>query len=314
MRTLIIPMALSTLLGVLSSPGMEPVVRGEAPRDMSKNARDSIAMAIEKDRKETEQWLKSSPSSYLAAIQRVDFGERTKLTVGRAEDNDVRIDDREVAEHHLSVTVMGDSFRVDAEDPGAFFSTSGPAVRSASVGPSAVKVGRFSIRLSHQRFPSLIVFDPSSARFEEYRGLKYFPVNLAYRFVLSLKANPRADTVEILSTRGNRRKGLRVGWFDFKVGKTACRLEVTRLLEPGMLENSYSVFFRDRTSGKESYPVGRYVEVEQLADKHFILDFNSAYNPACAFSPHYNCPIPPEANNLRVRIPAGEMDAHYMEH
>jgi uncharacterized protein (DUF1684 family) len=313
MRTLFIPLALSTLLGVVSSPAVEHVIRGEDPRDMSKNARDSIVMALEKDRKETEQWLKSSPSSYLAAIQRVDFGDRTTLTVGRARDNDVQIDDREFAEHHLSVTVMGDSFRVDAKDSGASFLTNGPPVRSASVGPSSVKIGRFSIRLSHQKLPSLIVFDPSSARFQEYKGLKYFPVNLAYRYVLSLKASPRADTVEILSTRGNRRKGLRVGWFEFTVGKTACRLDVTRLLEPGILENSYSVFFRDRTSGKESYPVGRYVEVEQQADKRFILDFNSAYNPACAFSPHYNCPIPPEANNLRVRIPAGEMDAHYVE-
>jgi uncharacterized protein (DUF1684 family) len=139
-------------------------------------------------------------------------------------------------------------------------------------------------------------------------------VDLSYRYILPLKANPRKDTVVILSTRGNRRKALRVGWFEFEVGKTACRLEVNRLLEPGVGEKSYSVFFRDLTSGTESYAVGRYVEAEQLPGGRFLLDFNSAYNPACAFSPHYNCPIPPMANDLQVRIPAGEMDAHYMEH
>jgi uncharacterized protein (DUF1684 family) len=310
----IVPLALIMLLAPFSNPAIESVVRTEDTRDVSKDERDSITAAIEKERKETEQWLKSSPSSYLATIQRVDFGDRITLTVGRAEDNDVRVDDPEVAPHHLAVTVTADSFLVEAKDPDALFLTSGRAVRSASVGPSAVKIGRFSIRLSHQRFPALIVFDPSSPRFAAYKGLRYFPVDLAYRFVLSLKANPRPDTVVILSTRGNRRNALRVGWFEFEVGTTACRLEVTRLLEPGVSEKSYSVFFRDLTCGTESYPVGRYVEAEQLEDGRFLLDFNSAYNPACAFSPHYNCPIPPKANDLQVRIPAGEMNAHYMDH
>jgi uncharacterized protein (DUF1684 family) len=314
MQYLIVPLAFSLLFGRITNPAMDSLARTDDTHVVDKDERDSIVAAIEKDRSDTERWLKSSPTSYLATIKRVDFGARATLAVGRAEDNDVRIDDPDVAQHHLTVTVTADSFRVEAKDPDAFFSTGGPALRSASVGPSAVKIGRFTVRLSHQRYPALIVFDPSSSRFAEYKGLRYFPVDLAYRYVLSLKANPRADTVVILSTRGNRRNALRVGWFVFEVGNRACRLEVTRLLEPGISEKSFSVFFRDLTCGEESYGVGRYVEAEQLADGRFVLDFNSAYNPACAFSPHYNCPIPPNANNLQVRIPAGEMDAHYLEH
>jgi uncharacterized protein len=281
---------------------------------LDKQMRDSITTAIEKDRRDTEEWLKTSPTSYLATVQRVDFENRTVLTLGREEDNDIRIDDPEVSAHHLSVTVIADSFRVEAVDPGARFSPGGAPVRSAIVGPSSVKVGRFIIRLSHQRFPALIVFDPSSERFGEYKGLKYFPVDLAYRYVLDLIANPLMDTVVIMSTRGNSRHALRVGWFEFEAGKKVCRLEVHRLLEPGVSEKSYSVFFRDLTSGNETYPVGRYVEAEMLPDGRFLVDFNAAYNPACAFSPHYNCPLPPRANDLPVRIPAGEMNAHYMDH
>ena len=100
----------------------------------------------------------------------------------------------------------------------------------------------------------------------------------------------------------------------FTVGKTECRLVATRLLEPGVGENDYSIFFHDQTCGKESYPMGRYVEAEKLEGGRFLIDFNRAYNPACAFSDHYNCPIPPKENHLNVRIPAGEMDAHYLEH
>jgi uncharacterized protein (DUF1684 family) len=132
--------------------------------------------------------------------------------------------------------------------------------------------------------------------------------------VLPLTRNPSPDTLVIMSTRGNQRRAERVGWFDFMVGKQAVRLEATRLLEPGVGEDDFGVFFRDATSGKESYALGRYVNVEKTDDGRYILDFNMAYAPACAYSPHYNCPIPPKANRLKVAIRAGEMDGHYMDH
>ncbi|HSQ74639.1 MAG TPA: DUF1684 domain-containing protein [Bacteroidota bacterium] len=268
----------------------------------------------ENERIQTEEWLKTSTSSYLATVQRVDFGDRLSLTVGRGKGNDVRVDDPEIADRHLRVTVRGDSFFVEHIDRGSQFSVRGTLLSSAVLPPSAIGIGRFTLRLSHQGYPGLIVFDPSSPRFSEYKGLKYFPVDLRYRYTLPLRLNPESDTVTILSTRGNRRKALRVGWFDFHAEGIACRLGVTRLLEPGVGEKSYSIFFRDLTCGQESDPLGRYVEAEAQRDGLFVLDFNNAYNPACAFSEHYNCPVPPEENHLAVRIPAGEMDAHYMEH
>jgi len=223
----------------------------------------------------------------------------------------VRIADAAVAAHHLRVTVVGDSFAVEALDPGATFRVKDEERRAARVGPSSIGIGRFGLRLSHQRFPAIIVFDPRSPRFAEYKGLQWFPVDPAYRYVLPLTPNPKPDTTVILSTRGNRRRAVRVGWFDFLVGRTRCRLEATRLLEPGVGENDLSVFFRDATTGRESCPVGRYVDPERLPDGHYVLDFNLGYNPACAVSDHYNCPIPPKANVLKVAIRAGEMDAHY---
>jgi uncharacterized protein (DUF1684 family) len=89
------------------------------------------------------------------------------------------------------------------------------------------------------------------------------------------------------------------------------RLEAHRLLEPGVDERSVSVFFRDATTGKETYAVGRYVDPERLPNGDWLVDFNNAYNPACATSPYYNCPIPSKANTLKVAIRAGEMDSHY---
>jgi uncharacterized protein len=271
---------------------------------------DSVTRAILADRADTEKWLKSDPSSYLATVQRTDFGTRTSMTVGSARDNDVVV--AGLAPHHLRVTVSGDAFHVEALDAGATFRRDSVALREGLLPPSTIRVDRFRIRLSHQGFPALIVFDPRSPRFRDYKGLRWYPVDLSLRFVAALTPNPRPDTVIILSTRGNRRRALRVGWFDLAVNGRPVRLEATRLLEPGVGENDVSLFFRDATAGHETYAVGRYVDPQRLPDGRWVIDFNQAYNPACAISTHYNCPIPPRENVLTVAIHAGEMDSHYL--
>lgn len=272
---------------------------------------EAVIREIEKDRAETREWLRSNPESYLAAVDRVDFGSKPALTVGQAEDNDVRLPSSDIEPHHLRITVSGDVFRVEATATNAYFKVKDEVRREATLGPVSIQVGRFHLRLSHQRFPAVIVFDPLSPRMREYKGLEYFPVDLSYRYELPLQRDPKAREITILSTRGHHRRAERVGWFNFLVGTTPCRLEATRLLEPGAGKDDLSIFFTDATSGKETYKLGRYVDVKRLSDGRYLLDFNLAYNPACAFSNYYNCPVPPKENALKVSIRAGEMDSHY---
>jgi len=292
---------------VLAAAGAVPA----GPATLTPAQRDAVIKELEKDRADTEQWLKSDISSYLATVDRRDFEQKKTLTVGRAADNDVRIDDPAFAAHHLRISVEGDQFRVEAIDPAARFTAEKTETRAALLKPSAIGVGRFQLRLSHQRYPAIIVFDPQSPHFKEYKGLKYFPPNLALRYELPLTPNPKPETVVIMSTRGNRRQATRVGWFDFAVEGKPARLEAVRLLEPGVGENDLGIFFRDATTGQESYALGRYVDVKKLENGRYLLDFNFAYNPACAFSDHYNCPIPPRENVLPMPVRAGEMDSHY---
>ena len=304
--------AIGTMTAIVLAAPARPVT-------LSPTEKAAVLKEIEKDRVDTQKWLQSDPTSYLATIDRRDFEQKKTLTVGRAADNDLRIDDPAVSAHHLRVTLEGDKFRVAAVDAAARFRTPGDKDskaatedrRDAVVDPSSIQIGRFLIRLSHQRFPGLIVFDPKSPRFKEYKGLKYFPPDLSYRYKLPLTPNPKPEIVIIMSTRGNQRRAERVGWFDFLVGTAPMRLEAVRLLEPGVGENDLGIFFRDATTGKESYELGRYVDVKKLPNGKFLLDFNFTYNPACAYSDHYNCPIPPKANVLPVAIRAGEMDSHY---
>jgi len=302
--------ALLPLAAMMAGCGETPPgTEAARPVTLEKPAAEKLVRKIEKERAETREWLRSSPRSYLAAIDRISFGDRLSLTVGSAAGNDVRLAASGIEPHHLKITAEGDQFRVQAVDERARFKLEKEDKREAVIDPSFIQVGRFSLRLSHQRFPAIIVFDPQSPRFREFKGLEYFPVDLSFRYELTLKRDPKP--VAILSTRGNQRRAERAGWLDFYVGETLCRLEATRLLEPGSGENDLSVFFRDATSGKESYPLGRYVDLEKLENGRYLLDFNLAYNPACAFSDYYNCPIPPKSNTLSVAIRAGEMDSHY---
>lgn len=69
--------------------------------------------------------------------------------------------------------------------------------------------------------------------------------------------------------------------------------------------------FRDATSGDTTYGAGRYLDnarpgLRAIDDSHVLIDFNFAYNPYCAYSPYFSCPLPPRENWLTARIEAGE--------
>ena len=299
------------LVCALAATSLMPAAAPPGPVKLSRAEAETAIKEIQKDRDDTQTWLRNDPTSYLATIDRRDFLGKKTLTVGRAADNDVRIDRAGVSPHHLRVAVDGDRFHVAAVDADARFTVGPDEKREARLDPSNITIGRFLLRLSHQRFPGIIVFDPESPRYKQYKGLKYFPIDLSYRYELPLAPNPRDETVVIMSTRGNQRRARRVGWFEFMVGQTPCRLEAVLLLEPGVGESDLGLFFRDATTGKDTYSLGRYLDVKKLPNGRYLVDFNFAYNPACAVSEHYNCPIPPKGNGLTVAIRAGEMDSHY---
>src|SRR5262249_53733366 len=146
---------LSTMLAALLLASRAGAVTPALPVHVSPVQTDSLRAACAADRADQEKTLRESPTSYLAAVARTDFGARPSLVVGRAADCDLRVDDPELASHHLRVSVAGDSFRVEALDDTANVLVGGTPTRQAIVPPSYVRVGRFTIRLSHQRFPAL---------------------------------------------------------------------------------------------------------------------------------------------------------------
>lgn len=79
--------------------------------------------------------------------------------------------------------------------------------------------------------------------------------------------------------------------------------------KPGF-EKHLFIPFNDETNGNETYGGGRFLDLTETGADTLILDFNLAYNPYCAYNHKYSCPIPPEENNLKIEVKAGEKKWH----
>jgi len=141
----------------------------------------------------------------------------------------------------------------------------------------------------------------------KFRGLEYYPPNADYRFELELHEHRDKKRLEIEDTGGNMRDFLRWGEFRFKIGDEECTLQAYKS-DPR--EKLLFIPFKDATSGKETYGAGRYIDREYerdcTPDGRWILDFNKAYNPWCAYSKNYVCPFVPPENWLKIPVLAGE--------
>jgi len=106
--------------------------------------------------------------------------------------------------------------------------------------------------------------------------------------------------VKVQTTTGQTRWYRRYGEFCFTIGGEESRLTIYQT------PHGFFLPFVDALAGEETYPAGRYLEPVQLDGNHFHIDFNQAYNPYCAYSEKFDCPITPAENRLKVPIRAGE--------
>jgi uncharacterized protein (DUF1684 family) len=142
---------------------------------------------------------------------------------------------------------------------------------------------------------------------ENFQGLKYYAYDSTYRVVARLVREPHPGIFRVQTTTGDYKEYTRIGRLEFEL--QGQKLSLTAFLPPGdepLHGGRLFVPFRDRTSGKETYGAGRYLDLNRRATDEYVLDFNRAYNPYCAYSPYYSCPLPPGENNLPVEIRAGE--------
>jgi uncharacterized protein (DUF1684 family) len=120
-----------------------------------------------------------------------------------------------------------------------------------------------------------------------------------------LALNRGEDILEIPTSTGGRRAHQRVGKLSFTLRGQL--LTLTAFVEVGQQDiRRLFVPFADLTNGTETYPGGRYLELDRTATGIYDLDFNRAYHPFCYYNPKYDCPYPPRENRLPLPVRAGE--------
>jgi uncharacterized protein (DUF1684 family) len=139
---------------------------------------------------------------------------------------------------------------------------------------------------------------------QEFKGLAYFPEAPELRLEVAAEIFPEQAEIEMQTSTGDVQVYRRYGRFEFSVEGQVGALTIYTS------ENGYFLPFVDALAGTETYPAGRYLEPEPLSDNKFLVDFNLAYNPYCAYNELWSCPLTPFENRLKLPVRAGEKLFH----
>lgn len=145
------------------------------------------------------------------------------------------------------------------------------------------------------------------------KKMKFYPVQQQYRIVTKFERKENSSWF-MMSTSGSTKQQYRVyAVISFSIHDTTVVLQMYQsrsLMDSKKYKEHLFIPFTDLTSGRETYGGGRYIDlnISDIINNTYMIDFNKAYNPYCAYTSGYNCPIPPKENDLAIAIKAGELN------
>ncbi len=244
------------------------------------------------------------PFGWLSLVG-LEFLEDGHWRVGNHPDNDLVVTSG--PEHWGEITVAGDrawfdvaagsGVRVDGRDE------SQTEFRPAgSEEPTYIEAGSARLELLERGDRlALRVRDHQAPTRLEFAGLKYFDFDPQWRIEARWVAHPEDRTLLVANVLGELVHEPNPGMAEFEVDGRTFGLEAVDAGE------QLFFIFADRTSGRESYGLGRFLYADKPDNGQVVLDFNRAYNPPCAFTEFSTCPLPPPENRLDVAVEAGEL-------
>jgi uncharacterized protein (DUF1684 family) len=183
-----------------------------------------------------------------------------------------------------------------------------PPARPEAVQAATVSMWRTQFETHRAQWEAVIAQSPDSPLPEERRasfpGLRFYAFDPAWRYVGDLQRLVPPAFIEIPDTKGETQSYLDYGRFPIERDGVVATLEVYRPVDH---PDQFFIAFFDSTNGGDTYEGGRYVHLDSLDMHRFVLDFNKAYNPYCAYDSSWICPIPPRANALPFGVRAGMM-------
>jgi uncharacterized protein (DUF1684 family) len=270
-------------------------------------AEDEYRAQVEKDRQDTDAFLRSARSPLLL-VGRFSVSEGTS-TLGSDPGSTIVLPAR-APRHVGTLTRHGDQLTFQPA-AGVAVTLNDKVLREST--PLKVTeppspndhIGfgdfKFGVRPLTNEF-SLLLSDLKSPFLMDFKGTTWFPIDPAYKVSAQFTPAAQGKTVLVPYTDGGEKTYKVSGDLVFQLeGKT---LHLQALVSAG--GNNLFIMFQDQTSGKETYGGGRFLEAETPVDGKITLDFNKASNPYCAYDPYAVCPVPLKENRLTVAIRSGE--------
>lgn len=144
---------------------------------------------------------------------------------------------------------------------------------------------------------------------KEFKGLKYFPINEKFKVKARLVQFDSGEVIKLKTSTDRLPDYKRYGYVYFKIDDKELKLTAFQNMahqSDSLYKNLLFLPFTDNNSTILTYGGGRYIDFEIPEGETFILDFNKAYNPYCAYNHKWSCVIPPRENSLNIAIDAGE--------
>ena len=143
---------------------------------------------------------------------------------------------------------------------------------------------------------------------KEFKGLEFYKFDSTYVVTAKLIRTPDEKPFKMKTTTDRMPDYIKYGIVEFQIKGRTHKLSIYQnldLLEEDVYEDYLFLPFLDNTNGEGSYAGGRYVESSIPDSDTLIIDFNTAYNPYCAYNDKYSCPIVPRENYVDENIMAG---------
>ncbi len=152
---------------------------------------------------------------------------------------------------------------------------------------------KFALRVKDSQNPDRLNFN----------GTEFYPTDVKWRIDAQFEPYNPPKPMPITNVLGMESAESSPGAVRFEINGQKYRLDaMTEKNEPRLF-----MIMADKTSGKDTYPAGRYLYIDPPdASGHTIIDFNKSYSPPCAFTKFATCPLPPRQNRLPIAIEAGE--------
>ncbi len=260
---------------------------------------------IQKWQRQRLERLKS-PDSWLslAGLYWLETGENT---FGRDSENDFIIDKKGISPRIGVFILENETVRFETSAGVKVFHQGQPIteinLEDDSCGkPTVLKWGSLSwYIIKRDKQLGVRLKDARHPRIQQLKQIDAFPVDKNWKIKAVLKRYTKPRIMQIPTVLGTVKQQPSPGILVFQIGGKEYRLH------PGGNDGDLSVIFGDLTNTHETYGGGRFLVVKKPDEKgETWIDFNQAYNPPCVFSPFATCPLPPEENQLPLRIVAGE--------